>query len=62
MYSRESAGFTEFLQFEQHLPLFGSREALSQADFIDDPRNHATLPGLYGAGNVLTLDEMGGWR
>jgi hypothetical protein len=31
-------------------------------DFIDDPRNHATLPGLYGAGNVLTLDEMGGWR
>lgn len=30
-YSRESAGFTEFLQVEQALPLFGSRNALSQA-------------------------------
>lgn len=31
-------------------------------DFIDDSRNHATLPGLYGASNVLTLDELSGWR
>lgn len=31
-------------------------------DFIDDPRNRAALPGLYGASNVLTLDEMPGWR
>lgn len=31
-------------------------------DFIDDPRNRAALPGLYSAGNVLTLDEMPGWR
>ena len=30
-YSRESAGFTEFLQAEQSLPLFGAREALSRA-------------------------------
>jgi cobalt-zinc-cadmium efflux system outer membrane protein len=30
-YSRESAGFTEFFQAEQALPLFGSREALSRA-------------------------------
>jgi cobalt-zinc-cadmium efflux system outer membrane protein len=31
MYSRESAGFTEFLQIEQSLPLFGARAALSRA-------------------------------
>jgi len=31
-------------------------------DFIDDPRNKSTLPGLYGAGNVLTLDELPGWK
>ena len=31
MYSRESAGFTEFLQFEQFLPVFGTRGALSRA-------------------------------
>ena len=30
-YSRESAGFTEFLQAEQSLPLFGPRDALSRA-------------------------------
>jgi outer membrane protein, heavy metal efflux system len=30
-YSRESAGFTEFLQAEQSLPLFGARAALSRA-------------------------------
>jgi outer membrane protein, heavy metal efflux system len=30
-YSRESAGFTEFLQVEQALPIFGSRGALSRA-------------------------------
>jgi cobalt-zinc-cadmium efflux system outer membrane protein len=30
-YSREGAGFTEFLQVEQSLPLFGTRAALSQA-------------------------------
>ena len=30
-YSRESAGFTEFLQAEQTLPLFGARAALSRA-------------------------------
>ena len=30
-YSRESAGFTEFLQAEQSLPLFGARSALSRA-------------------------------
>lgn len=30
-YSRESAGFTEFLQAEQSLPLFGARTALSRA-------------------------------
>jgi cobalt-zinc-cadmium efflux system outer membrane protein len=30
-YSRESAGFTEFLQAEQSLPIFGSRAALSRA-------------------------------
>jgi outer membrane protein, heavy metal efflux system len=30
-YSREGAGFTEFLQFEQSLPLFGIRGALSRA-------------------------------
>ena len=30
-YSRESAGFTEFFQVEQALPLFGSRAALSRA-------------------------------
>ena len=31
MYSREGAGFTEFLQVEQTLPVFGSRSALSRA-------------------------------
>ena len=31
MYSREGAGFTEFLQVEQSLPLFGTRAALSRA-------------------------------
>jgi cobalt-zinc-cadmium efflux system outer membrane protein len=31
MYSRESAGFTEFLQAEQPLSLFGARAALSRA-------------------------------
>src|SRR5687768_5162850 len=30
-YSRESAGFTEFLQAEQVLPIFGARRALSRA-------------------------------
>jgi outer membrane protein TolC len=30
-YSREGAGFTEFLQVEQSLPIFGVRGALSQA-------------------------------
>ena len=30
-YSREGAGFTEFLQAEQSLPLFGTRAALSRA-------------------------------
>jgi cobalt-zinc-cadmium efflux system outer membrane protein len=30
-YSREGAGFTEFLQVEQSLPVFGTRDALSQA-------------------------------
>ena len=30
-YSREGAGFTEFLQFEQPLPVFGTRAALSRA-------------------------------
>jgi len=30
-YSRESAGFTEFLQAEQSLPLFGARAALLRA-------------------------------
>jgi cobalt-zinc-cadmium efflux system outer membrane protein len=31
IYSREGAGFTEFLQVEQSLPLFGTRAALSRA-------------------------------
>jgi outer membrane protein, heavy metal efflux system len=31
MYSREGAGFTEFLQVEQLLPIFGTRAALSRA-------------------------------
>jgi outer membrane protein, heavy metal efflux system len=31
MYSREGAGFTEFLQVEQSLPIFGVRAALSAA-------------------------------
>jgi cobalt-zinc-cadmium efflux system outer membrane protein len=31
MYSREGAGFTEFLQAEQSLPLFGVRNALARA-------------------------------
>src|ERR671915_2035510 len=30
-YSREGAGFTEFFQAEQSLPLFGARAALSRA-------------------------------
>jgi outer membrane protein, heavy metal efflux system len=30
-YSREGAGFTEFFQAEQSLPLFGARDALSRA-------------------------------
>jgi cobalt-zinc-cadmium efflux system outer membrane protein len=30
-YSREGAGFTEFLQLEQLLPVFGTRDALSRA-------------------------------
>jgi cobalt-zinc-cadmium efflux system outer membrane protein len=30
-YSREGAGFTEFLQIEQSLPVFGTRAALSRA-------------------------------
>jgi hypothetical protein len=30
-YSREEAGFTEFLQVEQALPAFGTRAALSRA-------------------------------
>jgi hypothetical protein len=29
-YSRESAGFTEFLQVEQLVPMFGARAALSR--------------------------------
>ena len=31
LYSRESAGFTEFLQAEQLLPVFGTRDALTRA-------------------------------
>jgi cobalt-zinc-cadmium efflux system outer membrane protein len=31
LYSREGAGFTEFLQVEQSLPVFGTRAALSRA-------------------------------
>ncbi len=31
-------------------------------DFTYDSRNVAALPGLYGASNVLTLDEMSGWK
>jgi len=31
MYSREGAGFTEFLQVEQLLPIFGTRDTLSRA-------------------------------
>ena len=31
MYSREGAGFTEFIQAEQSLPIFGTRAALSRA-------------------------------
>jgi outer membrane protein, heavy metal efflux system len=31
MYSREGAGFTEFLQVEQSLPVFGTRAALARA-------------------------------
>ncbi len=31
MYSREGAGFTEFFQAEQSLPIFGARAALSRA-------------------------------
>src|SRR5918999_3375814 len=31
MYSREGAGFTEFLQAEQSVPLFGVRSALARA-------------------------------
>lgn len=31
MYSREGAGFTDFLQVEQSLPVFGTRAALSRA-------------------------------
>ena len=31
-------------------------------DFTYDARNVAALPGLYGAGNVLSLDEMPGWK
>lgn len=31
IYSREGAGFTEFLQVEQFLPVFGTRAALSRA-------------------------------
>jgi outer membrane protein, heavy metal efflux system len=31
MYSREGAGYTEFLQLEQLLPVFGTRAALSRA-------------------------------
>ena len=30
-YSREGAGFTEFFQAEQSLPIFGTRDALSRA-------------------------------
>lgn len=30
-YTREGAGYTEFLQFEQFLPIFGSRGALARA-------------------------------
>src|SRR6185503_11562792 len=30
-YAREGAGFTEFLQVEQFLPIFGSRGALQRA-------------------------------
>ncbi len=31
-------------------------------DFIDDPRNRALYQSVYQAGNVLTLDEMPGWK
>jgi len=31
-------------------------------DFIDDPRNTAALPVLYASPNVLTLDQMPGWK
>jgi hypothetical protein len=34
--------------------------AMLWPDFID--QNRASLPTLYGAGNVLTLDEMAGWH
>jgi hypothetical protein len=39
IYSRESAGFTEFLQAEQSLPIFGARDALSRAGFRGDGRS-----------------------
>jgi len=32
------------------------------SDGTPRPRDRATLPGLYGASNVLTLDEMDGWE
>ena len=31
-------------------------------DFTYDSQNVTNLPTLYGAGNVLTLDELGGWH
>ncbi|PLT44942.1 glycosyl hydrolase [Paenibacillus sp. FSL W8-1187] len=34
--------------------------AMLWPDFIEE--NRSTLPGIYGASNVLTLDEMPGWR
>ncbi|MEK0312607.1 discoidin domain-containing protein [Cohnella sp. 56] len=34
--------------------------AMLWPDFIED--NRSSLPGIYGASNVLTLDEMPGWR
>jgi len=31
-------------------------------DWTYDSKNVAVVPGLYGAANVLTLDEMPGWK
>jgi hypothetical protein len=47
-YSREGAGFTEFFQAEQSLPIFGTRDALSRAGVAATAAAEAERDGCCG--------------